>query len=339
MDMTGMGGSSAMDNENNTEYLNMLSNQAVGAEQTKNADVAGYSSKANVPATNSDSVLGAATKNNGTMQNYNSVLGTSYSNGSAMSNNAVLGAATKNKGTMMNNSSVLGTATKNNGTMQNYNSVLGASYSNGSMNNNAVLGAATKNYDNAVLGVSAESPEECICDDVESYVKSSAQAPTCDLLADACINPECFGSSSLQYADCLLGFIYDEHVDCQSYCALAYRAPNSCARRVFRCLAECEKRHSNRFVTAYFLITGKRFCPARNDFDVTVSTSQSYCEMLRQLYFEESCDAAKYQAFASKVTDPCLRDLALEIAEDEKRHAQQIMSLIRKICTCGRNSN
>lgn len=264
MDMTGMGGNSAMNNVNNTDYTNYLadiSNMAAksSAEQTNNASVAGYSSKLN-GSTQDNAVLGAASKANGLMQ------------------------------------------------------------------------------DNAVLGASAETPEECICSDVESYVKSSAQKETCSLLANSCINPECYGSKSMQYADCLLEFIYDEFTDCQSYSALACRAPNSCARRIFRCLAESEMRHSNRFVTAYFLITGRRYCPARNDFDLSVST-QSYCQTLRQLYFEESCDAAKYQTFASKVTDPCLKELALELADDEKHHAEQIMMLIQKLCTCGRRSS
>lgn len=321
MDMTSMGENPAYNDTDNMGYTN-TSSAVSGAAKTNTGAVAGYSSKAQ-NSTQSSSVLGLSGNADNSMENSGSVLGaTAKANSYMADNSAVLGAATKSNGSTQSSSVVFGAATKANGT---------------TYNNSAVMGTtATAENNAAVLGESAAEPQECICDDVESYVKSSVQASTCDLLADSCINPECFGSSSQQYADCLLEFIYDEYVGCQSYCALANRVPSSYARRVFRCLAESERRHSNRFVTAYFLITGKRFCPARNDFDATVSTSQSYCETLRQLYFEESCDAAKYRTFAGKVTDPCLKKLALELAEDEKRHAQQIMDLIRRICTCGR---
>ncbi|HEX2937898.1 MAG TPA: ferritin-like domain-containing protein [Ruminiclostridium sp.] len=140
----------------------------------------------------------------------------------------------------------------------------------------------------------------------------------------------CFGSDSSQYADRLMEFINDEFSDHLYYSQLSRRSPTQYARKLFREMSADELRHSRRFAAAYFLITGKRYFPTRNTVE-PVTVPPIFIQALRQRYLAESRDAVKYRMFAQQTRDLCLRRIAMNTSDDERRHAQEIMELLQTL--------
>lgn len=142
------------------------------------------------------------------------------------------------------------------------------------------------------------------------------------------MGPGCFDKDSQTYAKQLMEYINDEFHDHIYYVTLARRAPTQTARRIFHEMAEDELRHARQWAAAYFLITGKRYFPTRNTIG-PVNVPSNYSDALRERYMEEGRSALEYRRFASSVSDRCLRRMALETSDDERRHAQEIMRLIQ----------
>ena len=142
------------------------------------------------------------------------------------------------------------------------------------------------------------------------------------------MGPNCFSRESQSYAGRLMEYINDEYRDYLTYTTLARRAPAAAARTVFRNLAADELRHARQFASAYFLITGKRYFPDRRT--VTTPSMPPYSQALRDRYIAESRDAVKYRQFARETTDRCLRRMAIDTSNDERNHAQQILTLIQQ---------
>lgn len=140
----------------------------------------------------------------------------------------------------------------------------------------------------------------------------------------------CFGSDSTIYADRLMEFINDEFSDHLYYEQLSRRAATQSARRMFKRFSQDELRHSRRFAAAYFLITGKRYFPVRSTVEPVV-VPPVFIQALRQRYLAESRDAVKYRTFAQQTSDLCLKRMAMETSEDERRHAQEIMELLQSM--------
>lgn len=156
---------------------------------------------------------------------------------------------------------------------------------------------------------------------------------SCEMCNSCMTDAECYGEKSKKYADCILEFIYEEYSDYRYYSALARTCTHPNARCIFKTLAEDELRHSNMFVSAYFLITGRRFCPARNC-SCSCENDDSFAETLRMRYFEELCGSQKYAEFAKTVDDKCLKEILLEASEDEKEHSKRIRDIITDYCSC-----
>ncbi|MPM15076.1 hypothetical protein SDC9_61442 [bioreactor metagenome] len=135
--------------------------------------------------------------------------------------------------------------------------------------------------------------------------------------------PSCLGEESEVYAEQLQGFICDELRDYRCYQALARRS-DAFSARVLSGLAADEHRHAKRLAAAYFLITGIRYWPEH----LPIPPVRNYYTALRQRFAGEQQGAAEYSAAAEQVNDTCLRDLYLELAEDEARHAQMIRSTL-----------
>lgn len=138
---------------------------------------------------------------------------------------------------------------------------------------------------------------------------------------------DCYGKSSEIYLNQLTEFINDEYGDYLFYTAMANKAPTQNARRIFRSMARTELSHSKNFGAAYFLISGKRYTPAR----AQAGSVQipAYDQALRQRFMAETRDAAKYMAFANSTNDRCLKKLAMDTSADERQHAQHILELIQ----------
>ena len=131
------------------------------------------------------------------------------------------------------------------------------------------------------------------------------------------------GEGTLDMAPLLQEMIRHELADMRGYQALAKRTGGTQAR-VFQAMAQEEKTHAKRLSAAYFLISGVRYWPEGGK----AVPPTSYLGALRQRFGEEQAGMAAYLAGAEATTDPCLRQLFLELAREEWEHACKIRGLV-----------
>lgn len=138
----------------------------------------------------------------------------------------------------------------------------------------------------------------------------------------------CLGSSSAVYGAQLQAFIDSELCDWRTYQLLARRAQSGGAR-VLSTIAADERRHAKRLSTAYFLISGVRYLPVDRAQPIPVGT---FLGALRDRFAEEQRGEAAYLAAAEECTDPCLRELYVELAGDENAHAWLLRGVLEQLC-------
>ena len=131
------------------------------------------------------------------------------------------------------------------------------------------------------------------------------------------------GEGSLDMAPLLQEMIRRELMDMREYQTLARRTGGSQAR-VFQALAQEERTHARRLSAACFLISGVRYWPEGGK----ASPPATYLGALRHRFGEEQAGMASYLAGAEATTDPCLRQLFLELAREEWDHACRIRVLV-----------
>lgn len=108
--------------------------------------------------------------------------------------------------------------------------------------------------------------------------------------------------------------------------AMARRAAGACARAL-SALA-CDHRSAfKRLSAAYFLITGKRYCPKCGSFRITSSLPLA----LRQQFLWEQQWEQKNNQAAQSTADPCLKELYQELAQEGALHAGCIRSLLEQM--------
>ncbi|MDR3551714.1 MAG: ferritin family protein [Clostridia bacterium] len=138
----------------------------------------------------------------------------------------------------------------------------------------------------------------------------------------------CYGSDSAKYACDIMNFINDECHDSFYYAMLACRAPTAAAQRLCCYLSREERRHAKKWQAAYFVITGQKYMPNRSALG-PICPPRSFSEALRERYIAEINGAAEYRGFAEQCTDPCLKKLAEDMAEEEQQHAELILDLLQ----------
>lgn len=138
----------------------------------------------------------------------------------------------------------------------------------------------------------------------------------------------CYGEDAKRYADTLKQLATEKYRDCLYYSCLAKRTQSPSARHVYCMIARDDMCNGRKLAAAYFLITGTQLRFSRCAVD-PVCVPCSYAQALRDRYIAESASAAQYQSFAASVTDPCLKRLAQDIADDDAQHAQLIMEQIQ----------
>lgn len=131
------------------------------------------------------------------------------------------------------------------------------------------------------------------------------------------------GEGSLDGAPFLQEMIRRELTDMREYQALAKRTGGAQAR-VFQAMAQEEKTHAKRLSAAYFLISGVRYWPEGGK----ATPPMSYLGTLRHRFGEEQRAMTDYLAGAEAISDPCLRQLFLELAREAWDHACKIRSLV-----------
>jgi len=137
----------------------------------------------------------------------------------------------------------------------------------------------------------------------------------------------CYGKQSERYAPQIKEFIIHEYRDSLYYNILSRKSPTQNAKRIFSNNSRDELRHSKKWGTAYFLITGERYIPMRANIKPIV-VPPSYSQALREAYIAESSDVIKYRNFAASVNDPCLKKLAIDSSDDEQQHANLILKIM-----------
>ena len=138
----------------------------------------------------------------------------------------------------------------------------------------------------------------------------------------------CLGAASAVYGARLQAFIDHELSDWRTYQLLARRAQGGGARALSTMAAD-ERRHARRLSTAYFLISGVRYLPADRAQPMPVGT---FLGALRERFAEEQRGEAAYLAAAAECSDPCLRELYMELAGDENAHAWLLRGVLEQLC-------
>ncbi|NCB64049.1 MAG: ferritin-like domain-containing protein [Clostridia bacterium] len=138
----------------------------------------------------------------------------------------------------------------------------------------------------------------------------------------------CLGPGSAVYGAELQSFIAHELQDCRCYMALARRSSGN-VRQTLMGLAQDEKRHAKRLSTAYFLISGVEYWPDQPGGMVNTTGPLPAC--LRARFAEEQKGEAAYHAAAERTCDPCLKELYLELANDENAHSWVLRGLLEKM--------
>lgn len=142
------------------------------------------------------------------------------------------------------------------------------------------------------------------------------------------MDPKCFDQNSARYSRQIIDFINGEFSDSIYYKNLSKKARTPNAKKTLLRISADEARHSKMLSGVYFLITGKRYTPT-TAIVPPPTIPASYMQALRERYIEESQGALSYFRFAQTVDDVCLKKVAQNLGEDERRHAQEIMELIQ----------
>ena len=137
----------------------------------------------------------------------------------------------------------------------------------------------------------------------------------------------CLGQGSAHYASLLQEMVDGEMEDWRLYQMLARRAAGN-GGKMLGSMAADERRHARRLSTAYFLITGERCQPRGQE---GTRPTQELMNTLREQFIQEQREAAAYQAAAAENSDPCLRQLFRELAQEEGMHARMIRSLLEQM--------
>lgn len=146
-------------------------------------------------------------------------------------------------------------------------------------------------------------------------------------LPGAVPDPCCMGSGAADMLDVLTGFIEEELEGCRHYRMLMQQGPLA-ARQRLRDLAAEEAGHARRLMTVYYLITGECYHP-----HVMVCQQMcagNWCQMLRQCYHTQSCNALNYARAAEGTTDHCLGEILNELSTDHYRQTEMLMKLLEQ---------
>lgn len=108
--------------------------------------------------------------------------------------------------------------------------------------------------------------------------------------------------------------------------AMARRASGACAKAL-SALARDHRSAFRRLSAAYFLITAKRYTPKCEALKLPASLPLA----LRQQFLWEQQWEQKNSQGAQSTTDPCLKELYLELAQEGSFHAGTIRSLLEQM--------
>ncbi|MGI6498446.1 MAG: hypothetical protein ACOX0U_06460 [Oscillospiraceae bacterium] len=123
----------------------------------------------------------------------------------------------------------------------------------------------------------------------------------------------------------IMAFIADEHADAQYYRKMA-RCYQTCGN-VFSAMCADEQRHAKRLSAILFLRACIRIPVCRQKRPLPLP---DYCDALRVRILEERKGAAAYQAAGENEKDETLRQVYLELAQEEREHARALQKLLER---------
>ena len=136
----------------------------------------------------------------------------------------------------------------------------------------------------------------------------------------------CLGPASAVYGEVLQRFIQGELQAAAAYAALARLGGRRSAVRL-SALAAQERRHAKRLSAAEFLISGGSYHPAGQ---AAPRLERTFLGSLRARFLAEQREEAAYRA-AADCRDPCLRELFLELAGEERGHSQTLRGILEEL--------
>ena len=92
--------------------------------------------------------------------------------------------------------------------------------------------------------------------------------------------------------------------------------------------------HARTLLAAHYLLTGRYYRPPT---PVGEEPRSSWCQLLRELYREETCGGWAYAQAAEDTEDVCLRDLFQRLSRAEYGHAAMLLRLLENSLTTGNN--
>ena len=126
-------------------------------------------------------------------------------------------------------------------------------------------------------------------------------------------------------AEQVAAFVAEELADRRQYMAHLRCAPTPVAKRILRQIADEEGSHARRLMGIYYVLTGRCLPLPLN---TAAEELLPWCSLLRQRYHHECSGSAAYHAAAEQTEDGCLKAIFLRLAEDEQRHAAQMLQLL-----------
>lgn len=141
--------------------------------------------------------------------------------------------------------------------------------------------------------------------------------------AGLCLGPDCTPCLPL-----LREMIAGKLDSVRSYRRLARMAGSRMAPSL-SAIADDEQRHARRLYAAAFLISGVRRCPPPHPDDP--HTPLSLPQGLRRAFQGEQRARLLFQSAAREVSDPALRELFSEIAEEDGAHIRAFRTLVERL--------
>ena len=146
-------------------------------------------------------------------------------------------------------------------------------------------------------------------------------------------DPCCMATAARDSLAVIGGFMEAEEMARQQLLAIARQEP-AAFRAPLREAARREEEQLRRLAAVYYLITGRRACPA---LPTVILPAEGLCPMLRRAYHDAACQGMHYLRAAEGTADPCLQKVFRELAAEQERQSRLMESLLERALTgsCG----
>lgn len=184
--------------------------------------------------------------------------------------------------------------------------------------------------------VTTPAPKAMITQTVTDLVPADTAAQSPRYPSDRLLTPvatstvntsSCLGESSRQYAPLLQQMMEHSSEQAQIHRMLAHRFGGRLSR-VLAQQGDDHRKQLKRLSTAHFLITGETYHPKLT---AAPKLNPSLSMALRDQFATAQHWVTAYENFAMETTDPCLRALYQDLAQETQLHAYTIRSVLEQL--------